>query len=94
MNPDDSRSETWHKAFSYRVDTNPKRSLETYFKNFKVTRYRSCGSDRERDVSIDSGISTERDASIGSGISIEGDVSIDSGISVEMDIDAKFSFGF
>ena len=46
VNPDDSRSDTWHKAFSYRVDSNPKRSLETYFKNFKVTRYRSCGSDR------------------------------------------------
>ena len=46
VNPDVSRPETWHKAFSYRVDSNPISSLETYFKNFKVTRYRSCDPDR------------------------------------------------
>ena len=40
VNPDDSRSETWHNAFSYIVDRNCKVSLETYFAflNLKTRR--------------------------------------------------------
>ena len=40
VNPDDSRSGTWHNAFSYIVDRNCKVSLETYFAflNLKTRR--------------------------------------------------------
>ena len=46
VSPERSRAEIWHKAFLYSVDSNCKRFLETYFFDIKVTRYRSCGSDR------------------------------------------------
>ena len=47
VNPKTPRPKNWQIAFSYRLDSNYKRSLETYFFEYKVTRYRSCASDRD-----------------------------------------------
>ena len=46
MSPNELDLEILHKVSYHRVESTDKRSLETYLFDIKVTRYRSCGSDR------------------------------------------------